>query len=46
MLQYEIYSPLSSNKTAQRNLQHWTKLYHEMNNEMHNLLHTITFIEK
>ena len=32
MLQYEIYSPAPSNKTAQRNSQHCTELYNEVNN--------------
>ena len=37
ILQYDIYSPLPLIKTAQRNLQHCTKLY----NKVHNVLHDI-----
>ena len=40
ILQYEIYSPLPSNKTAQRNSQHCTKLRSEVHNEVHNVLHS------
>ena len=36
MLQYEIYSPLLSNKTAQRNSQQYTKLYHKVHIVLHN----------
>ena len=36
MLQYEVYSPLPSNKTAQQNSQHCTKLHNEVYNVLHN----------
>ena len=36
MLQYEIYSPLPSSKTAQRNWQHYTKLHNEVYNVLRN----------
>ena len=39
MLQYEVYSPLPSNKTAQQNSQHCTKLHNEVHNEVYNVLH-------
>ena len=39
MLQYETYSPLHLNKTAQRNLQHCTKLQDEMHNVLHNKIY-------
>ena len=41
ILQYEIYSPFSLNKTAQRNLQHCTKLHNDVHNELHNELHNV-----
>ena len=42
MLQYEIYSPVPSNKAAQRNSQHCTK----MHNEVHNFVLHNKIIEK
>ena len=36
MLQYEICSPLCSNKTAQRNSEHCTKLQDEIHNVLRN----------
>ena len=39
MLQYETYSPLHLNKTAQRNSQHCTKLQDEMHNMLHNKIY-------
>ena len=38
-LQYEIYSPLPSSKTAQRNWQHYTKLHNEVCNVLHNKIY-------
>ena len=39
MLQCEIYSPLSSNKTAQRNSQHFTMMHNEVRNMLHNKIY-------
>ena len=39
MLKYQIFSPLPSNKTAQRNLQHYAKLHNTVDNEVHNVFH-------
>ena len=36
MLEYEIYSPLPSNKTAQQNSQHCTKFYNKVHNVLYN----------
>ena len=43
MLQYEIYSPLSSNKTAQRNSQHFTMMHNEVRNMLHNKIYWKTY---
>ena len=46
MLQYEIYSPLSSNKTAQWNSQHCTKLHNKVHNNVgHNALHNKVYLK-
>ena len=39
MLNYALYFPLPSNKTAQANSQDCTKLHNRVNNEMQNVLH-------
>ena len=39
MLEYEICSPLPSNKIAQLNLQHCTKLHNELQNLLHNKIY-------
>ena len=39
MLQYEVYSALPSNKTAQENSEHCTKLHNEVPNEVYSVLH-------
>ena len=39
-VQYEIYYPMTLNKTAQQNSQHCTKLHNEVYNEVHNMLHS------
>ena len=36
MLEYEIYSPLPSNKNARQNSQHCTKFHNEVHNVLHN----------
>ena len=35
-----MYAPLLSNKTAQRNSQHCTKVRNEVHNKVHNMLHS------
>ena len=42
ILQYEIYSHVPLNKTAQRNPQHCTKLHSKVHNEVRNVLHSKT----
>ena len=36
MLQYEIYSPVSSKKPTQQNSEHCTKLRNKVHNVLHN----------
>ena len=43
LLQYEIYFPMASNKTAQQNSQHGKKLHNQVHKQG---CSTIKFIEK
>ena len=46
MLQYEVYSPFPSNKTAKQNWQHCTKLDSEVHNVLHNKVYCFGFVKQ